>query len=59
MYNDPPNTEPWSVFGLDLMPVPDIQISDHSKTGCCVRFASLDRFGMKKIFLMTLINKTI
>jgi hypothetical protein len=24
VYSDPPNTEPWSVFGLDLMPVPSI-----------------------------------
>jgi hypothetical protein len=31
-YSDPPNTELWSVFRLYLMPVPGIQISDHSKT---------------------------
>jgi hypothetical protein len=32
-YSDPPNTEPRSVVGFDLMAVPDIRISDHSKTG--------------------------
>jgi hypothetical protein len=33
-YSDPPNTEPWSVFGLDLMPVPD-----HLKSRQIVRFS--------------------
>jgi hypothetical protein len=45
-YSRPPNTEPRSVFGFDLMPVPDIR----------VQFASLDRLGMNKIFV---INKTV
>ena len=53
LYSKHPNTEPWSVFGLNLMPVPGIRISNRPKTGRLVRFASLDRFiVIKNIFFM-------
>ncbi len=39
IYSIHPNTEPPSVFGCNLMPVPDIR-----------PVISLDRFGMNKIF---------
>jgi hypothetical protein len=55
-YSEPLNTKPWSVFKFDLMPVPDIRISDHSKTGQKCLVASLDRLikkrVMNKIFFM-------
>jgi hypothetical protein len=52
----PPNTEPQSVFGFDLMPVRGIWILDRSKTGHSCPVVSLDRFikkrVIKNIFLM-------
>ena len=54
LYSDPPNTEPWSVFGLDLMPVPGIWKPDHLKSGQKCPVASIDRFtnkGHKKYFI--------
>ena len=32
-YSQHPKTEPWSVFGFNFMPVPDIRYPDRSKTG--------------------------
>jgi hypothetical protein len=51
-YSRHPNTELSAVFGLNLMPVSIIRISDHLKSGLCVRFARLDRFGLNKIFVL-------
>jgi hypothetical protein len=64
-YSKHPNTEPRAVFELHLMPVPSIRISDHLKSGLCVRFASLDRFITKRVmnkifsFYDPFINKTV
>jgi hypothetical protein len=51
IYSKHPNTEPPSVFGFNLMPVPIIRISDHLKSGQINPDTSLDRFGMKKYLL--------
>jgi hypothetical protein len=48
-YSDPPNTEPRSVFGFDLMPVPGIWIPNRSKTGHLCPVASLDWFITKRV----------
>ncbi len=50
IYSKHPNTEPPSVFGFNLMPVPIIRISDHLKSGQINPDTSLDRFIVKKIF---------
>jgi hypothetical protein len=57
IYRRPPNTEPRAVFGLYLMPVPGIWKLDHFKSRQKNPVASLDRFGMKNIFLWLLLIK--
>ncbi len=62
-YSEPPNTEPWSVFRLDLMPVPNISnigpFENRTKKSGFQMVKTRLFYYKENIFYDPFINKTV